>query len=396
MPDDIRPDLNNPDRQPLPLNHSFQPSQPSGPDNPLPPTKKRLPLPAFWYRLSRKAQVLSVLAVVLILGAAAAAVFSQFGGSGGSTNVTKVAQKEKKPTTVASPLTGVQVAPDLAKRPVTAIMIENSPDSRPQSGIDQAGVIFEAIAEGGITRFLTLYQEAQPAYVGPVRSLRPYYIDWAAPFDAGIAHVGGSPEALAQIRSSGKDLDQFFNSGSYWRQNTRSAPHNVYTSFEKMDALNKAKGFTSSNFKGWLRKADKPLQTPTAKSIDMPISSSLYHVHYNYDPVSNLYLRHEGGPPHNSTSAPEDKTGIQLRPKVVITLVMSYSINADGQHSEYGTNGSGSVYVFQDGGVTQGTWSKANRSSQFEFKDQAGKPIALNAGQTWLTVVQNGQMSYTP
>ena len=153
-------------------------------------------------------------------------------------------------------------------------MIENSLDARPQSGINQAGVIFEAIAEGGITRFITLYQEAQPQYVGPVRSLRPYYIDWAAAFDAPIAHVGGSPDALKQIRNGGKDLDQFFNPGAYWRQSTRAAPHNVYTSFKNMDKLNKAKGYKSSKFTPWPRKEDSPLETPTAATIKVSISSA--------------------------------------------------------------------------------------------------------------------------
>jgi hypothetical protein len=104
-------------------------------------------------------------------------------------------------------------------------MIENSPDARPQSGLQDAGVVVEAIAEGGITRFLTLFQESQPQYIGPVRSLRPYYIDFAAPFQAGIAHVGGSPEALSRVRNgSYRDLDQFFNSAYFSRISARPAP----------------------------------------------------------------------------------------------------------------------------------------------------------------------------
>src|SRR5690606_27579265 len=87
-------------------------------------------------------------------------------------------EAEEVSTTVPSPLTGLQVTPEEAKRPVTAVVIENSPDARPHSGLEQAGVVYEAIAEGGITRFLALYQEARPALIGPVRSLRPYFIDW--------------------------------------------------------------------------------------------------------------------------------------------------------------------------------------------------------------------------
>lgn len=301
------------------------------------------------------------------------------------------------PKTVASPLTGVQVEPALAARPVTAIMIENSQDARPQSGLEQAGVVFEAIAEGGITRFLALFQESSPQYIGPVRSLRPYYIDWAAAFDASIAHVGGSPDALAQIRSGGKDLDQFFNAGSYWRQPTRAAPHNVYTSFAKLDELNKSKGYTSSKYTSWLRKDDARLATPTARTIDLSISSYNFNVHYDYDVGFNAYARSEGGAPHLIITSPNEGVSQQLRPKVVVALVMGYGIASDGQHSEYIVNGSGALYAFQDGGVTEGTWSKADRNSQFIFKDTAGNPLKLNTGPAWVTVLSDAsKVKYAP
>lgn len=302
-----------------------------------------------------------------------------------------------KPTTVAAPLTGLPIDPALAKRPVTAIMIENSLDARPQSGLQDAGVVFEAIAEGGITRFVALFQDTRPTYIGPVRSLRPYYIDFVTPFDAGIAHVGGSPEALSQIRSGGKDLDQFFNSGAYWRQNTRIAPHNVYTSFDRLDGLNQRKGYTTSQVQSWPHKTEQALKTPTAKSINLNISSFYYNVHYDYDAASNSYLRSEGGKPHNATSGPTDKVGTRLKPKVVIALVMGYGLEADHHHSEYQVNGSGKMFVFQDGGVTTGTWSKANRASQFVFKDDNGAPIKLDPGQVWLSVVSTASaVNYKP
>jgi hypothetical protein len=290
--------------------------------------------------------------------------------------------------TVASPLSGLQVDPSLVTRPVTAVMIENSPDARPQSGLQEAGVVFEAIAEAGITRFMGLFQDTAPAYVGPVRSLRPYYIDFAAPFQASIAHVGGSPEALAQVRSGPyRDIDQFFNGGSYWRIPTRYAPHNVYTSFASLDALNKAKGYTSSQYTPWKRKAEKPLKQPTAQHIDVKMSGPLYNSHYDYDTKTNSYTRAEGGGAHFIVTDSNGKNVVQLHPKVVVTLAMSYSVVDSAGHSNYGTTGSGQMYVFQDGGVTAGTWSKADRGSMFAFKDAAGNPIELDAGQTWVAAV---------
>src|SRR5581483_6348891 len=117
----------------------------------------------------------------------------------------------QQPTTVASTLTGLPVDPSVNKRQVTAVMIENSLDARPQSGLDQAGIVFEALAEGGVTRFMALFQDTQPDYIGPVRSARPYYIQWLLGYDAAYAHVGGSPDALNDITAwHVKDLNQFY------------------------------------------------------------------------------------------------------------------------------------------------------------------------------------------
>jgi hypothetical protein len=210
-----------------------------------------------------------------------------------------------------------------------------------------------------------------------------------------VAHVGGSPDALAQIRSGGKDLDQFFNSGSYWRQPTRPAPHNVYTSFQRMDALNQKKGYTASRFSSWPRKEDKKLAQPTAKSINIAISSALYNSHYDYDAASNSYLRSEGGKPHMITATPGDKIGQQLHPKVVVVLILPYHLS--GKYSVYGTSGSGPAYIFQDGGVTQGNWTKADRPGQISFTDASNQPIKLNAGQTWVTALSAAnKLTYSP
>lgn len=370
----------------------LKPDRPLSPPPPAPqqPSSQRF---GWWHHLSHLQRFSLVAFGLLVFGGGALATYSfvqpQSEPSIQISKKAKAKSKQTAPATVASPLSGVQVVPELASRPVTGIMIENSLDARPQSGLLEAGVVYEAIAEGGITRFLALFQDTQPQYIGPVRSLRPYYLDWAAAFDASIAHVGGSPEALKQVRSGLKDLDQFFNAGSYWRVSNRAAPHNVYTSFERLDSLNKSKGYTSSKFTSWPRKPDSVVNPPAARTIDINISSARYNSRYDYDATTNSYLRSEGGAPHKATASANDTVGQQLHPKVVIALAMGYSIVDSAGHSGYATNGSGSMYVFQDGTVNQGTWSKADRNSQFEFKDAAGTPIKLNAGQTWVVVVSD-------
>ena len=289
-----------------------------------------------------------------------------------------------------SPLTGKKVADEAAtSQLVTAVILENSPDARPQSGLKQAGVVYEAIAEGGITRFLALYQQEKPELIGPVRSLRTYFVDWVAPYNASIAHVGGSKAALDEIRNgSYRDIDQFFHADAYWRANDRFAPHNVYTSFERLDALNAAQGYTSSEFVSFARTDGRPTATPTATSITINVSSPTFNSSYSYDKASNSYVRSQGGAPHL------DREDGQIKPAVIVALnVDMKNVMEDGYREQITTNGSGKAQIFQNGTVIEAIWSKKNRASELRLTDGAGKAIELNRGQTWITAVPNGSGS---
>jgi hypothetical protein len=361
-------------------------------DDPQSPKKAKGPK-AWWnsfQALDKKKKVLVIVGVSVVLALLGGALW-YFVLKSDPPAPTPVVKEEEPPapTTLASPLTGVQVKPDLTKMPVTGVMIENSPDARPQSGLYDAGVVFEAIAEGGITRFLALFQESKPEYIGPVRSVRPYYLDFLAPHDAPIAHAGGSGQALAEISAQGiKDLEAFQNPNYYQRVSNRYAPHNLYTGRSKLLELQKSKGWTASKFNGFVRKAEKKAATPKAKSIDFSISSFLYNVHYDYDAKTNSYKRVLGGKPHT-----DEKARKQINPKVVVALVMSHGYS--GIYSVYGTKGSGTAFIFQDGTVTKGVWEKKNRTSQFKFGDANKAPLGLNAGQTWLTLVSSaGAVTY--
>lgn len=285
-----------------------------------------------------------------------------------------------------SPLTGSLVSNQTdTKKAVTGIMIENSPNARPQSGLKNSGVVFEAIAEGGITRFLVLYQQEKPQIIGPVRSVRLYDVDWLAAFDASLAHVGGSSAALTEVRNGTyRDIDQFFNAGTYWRSTDRYAPHNVYTSFERIDALNIAKGYKESNFTGFSRADGKASATPDATNIDIVISSELYNSTYTYDKKTNTYARNQADEPHL------DRESGQITPSVVIAMrVNETTVMEDGYRQSITTTGSGSAVIFQNGTATQATWYKADKKSQIKFTDDNGKEIPLVRGQTWIAAVPN-------
>lgn len=289
-----------------------------------------------------------------------------------------------------SPLTGTLVADEAAtKQAATAIMIENSPDARPQSGVKSAGVVFEAIAEGGITRFLALYQQDKPQLIGPVRSVRLYYVQWLAPFQPSVAHIGGSKFALEEVRGGKyRDIDQFFNAGTYWRARDRYAPHNVYTSFTKLDELNNKKGYKTSEVKGFSRKESEPSKVPNATNINVVISGPLYNSSYTYDAGSNSYKRSQAGAPH------VDREAGQITPANVVVMNTNMSrVLEDGYREQITTTGSGKVTIFRDGSVTTGTWHKKSTNDQISFTDEQGKDIPLNRGQTWITAIPNGSGS---
>lgn len=335
-----------------------------------------------WPSTKKQKIVGSLIAAVLIIGGFGGVYALKKALSKSPTPASPIVQKVENPKdTEPSRLTGVEIPKELNKRPVTAIMIENSPDARPQSGLRDAGIVFEAIAEGGITRFNALFLESQPDYIGPVRSVRPYYIDLFLPFDAAIAHAGGSGDGLSKLKALHvKDLDYLHNPSGYHRVSNRFAPHNLYTSMNALDTLSSAKGFTSSTFTSWLRKAEEPGKTPKATKIDLNLSGVLYNVHYDYDAKSNTYKRSEGGKPHT-----DYKSHKQLSPRVVIALVLPYS--KDGIYSVYKTKGPGTLFVFQDGQVQKGKWKKGDSKSQLTFYDSEGNKLALDPGQTWVTLV---------
>lgn len=343
---------------------------------------------------TKKQWIIAIAIMALLLGAAGYAVYYFILRD---TTPAPVVQQEPEPEPELPPepiysrLSGRELtSADINNRPLYAVQIENSPEARPQSGLKEADIISEAVAEGGITRFNAIYQDNIPANIGPVRSLRPYYIDWFLPYDAAIVHAGGSAEALQDVRTLGlKDVDSV---ASIMRRITqRYSPHNYYTTGQQVLDLLTQRGY-SSNFTGLPRKDATPTDAMNAKNITLNISSNLYNVNFTYDPATNTYPRKQGGQPHVDA-----ESGTQLAPSVVIVPVMGKGIHPDRIHTTYGTTGSGTVYVFQDGTVTQGTWTKPSRNSQWTLLDSAGQPIALNRGQTWFTMIDaTNKVSFTP
>lgn len=292
--------------------------------------------------------------------------------------------KPVPPPKYYSPLTGELVKSEAGTtKPVTAIMIENSPDARPQSGLRNAEIVYEAVAEGGITRFLALYQQKEPGLVGPVRSLRMYYVDWLTPYNASVAHVGGSAAALKLVRGGNyRDIDQFFNPDSYYRSSDRYAPHNVYTTFTRLKQLNARKGYKTSEPKPFDRADDQKDLPQNATRVNLDISGPLYNSNYVYNPKTKLYARSQAGAAHI------DREDGQIMAKVVIALRVNMTrVFEDGYRESITTTGKGEAMIFQNGNAIKATWRKDGRNAQLRFTNSKGEAIKLARGTTWISAI---------
>lgn len=319
----------------------------------------------------------------------------------------------------------------LKRRPL-GVMIENSKAARPQSGLASADVVYEAVAEGGITRFMALYYCQDADVVGPVRSARTYYLDWISEYGSSplYAHVGGAntpgpADALGQIGRYGweayNDLNQFsIGFPTFWRDYDRlgkdtSTEHTVYLSTQKAwdfaakkrlltnveaddvtgKTVNWDKDFVKWIFKDDIALADRPVALSAEFSLSN-ISTSYkddYVVKWQYDHDSNSFLRFNGGAPFLDMN-----TGQQILSKNVAILFMSMSVADDGYnedghgtHTLYGTKGSGKAKFLIDGKAIDGTWAKKTRIDRTRFFDGKGVELKLNRGSIWIEILPIGE-----
>jgi hypothetical protein len=270
-----------------------------------------------------------------------------------------------------------------------AVIIENHLDSRPQSGLGSADLVYEALAEGGITRQMGIFlTNLSDVNIGPIRSMRVYFLDWLEEYSALAAHVGGNVHALARIIPEHvKDLDQFYNSASYLRTTDRFAPHNVYSSIAKLWSLGTSKSYTGfQNFHSYTFKDEASATSrPAAQKISLSFLGDInYQVVWTYVPADNAYLRVVGGVP-----AIDRNLNKQIEAKTVIVQVIPYTFFTGDEKGALNMQdiGSGKAYVFEDGLTTNATWSKVDRTSRTIFNDAAGKEIPLNRGQIWIEAV---------
>lgn len=286
-------------------------------------------------------------------------------------------------------------------------MIENHADARPIIGLSRADIVYEAVAEGGITRTLDIFLCQDVGDLAPIRSARTYFLDWVLEYNAAYAHVGGAntpgpANALGQIRDYGiLDMDQFgLGFPTYWRGTDKLAPHNVHSTTKKLWEAAEERGFGPENKDGkkwddgfikWKFKDDAALEARgDQKPIIVPFWEQApdYIVTWQYDKNTNVYQRFIAG-----VAQIDPATTEQMSPKNVIIQFQVESTANDGYpdgHLLYKTTGSGNALIFTDGKAQKGTWNKKTKTDRTIYKDAAGKEITFNRGQTWIQTVPVG------
>ncbi len=287
-----------------------------------------------------------------------------------------------------SVLTGECVANESdVSAPLVGVMIEDFVDARPQAGIAEASVVYEAPAEGNITRFLAIFEkESDVKKVGPVRSARPYYLDFISEYGGAMyMHVGGSPDALEKI-SAYKilDVNEFYRGSYFWRDSARSAPHNVYTSSDlwKSAYTQYFSATLKNEFVSWnFSEATTTCAQNCIDHLEIPFLLPSYNVVWKYNADIRKYDRFHGRVAHL------DSEGSPVRANTVVVQYVTDKILDDVGRRALGTIGSGKAEVYVLGNKIEGTWAKDSRMARTKFLDANGQKIAFAPGKIWIEVV---------
>ncbi len=337
------------------------------------------------------------ISVLVILLAGALIVLLNYPGLNSETaTVSYQANKKTVPpaATTEAALTGQLVTAEAAARRPWAVIIENFPTVRPQAGLAAADLVIESPTEGGITRFLTIYQSDLPTgLVGPVRSARSFFNDWARPLTPFYSHSGGSEKALKQLQKGYggiQDVNEFFNAAAYQRDDSKTPPHNLFTTAARFwnyvagQKWNLTAILPKLTFKDTLP-ASKP-----AQNITIPYQPSEYQVVYNYKSSNNTYARATGGTTQfdSSTSTPP-----AIKNVIILFTDITPIPNDILKRVDMKTTGSGKLMLFAGGQMYEGKWTKTDSDSFFKFQDKDSKDLALTPGKTWISVIDKSQYS---
>lgn len=306
----------------------------------------------------------------------------------------------EEPRTEESPLNGMlfskkEMDKMMTRRPV-AVMINNHVDARPLSGLNSADIVIEANVESGITRLLGIFWSKAPEKVGPIRSLRQNYLEWASEYDPLLIHDGCADTNDPRTNACGNvytyGIKTITTIGA-WRSNEggRVAPHNEYSSVtnaweygEKMDWDKFPSSIDSWNFKRDADIKDRGDKTHVKTVFHTRLANGgLYDAEWVYDKSTNSYFRRIGGRPDIDT-----ETNTQVTAKVVIIQEVKVIPSGDDKGRLITTTiGQGDAKILQDGKIVDATWKKSSRTGRTMYYDSSNNPIKLNRGRIWIAMI---------
>lgn len=274
---------------------------------------------------------------------------------------------------------------ELPLRPVV-VTIDNFAPARPQSGLGAADLIYEIPAEGGITRFLALYFHGKAEKIGPIRSARPYLAALAQEWHGVFIHAGESPQAQTYFKKENLNhINEMFHPQGFWRDKSRKAPHNLYSSSENL--------WQEIAKKGWDQKTDIaafPFRTKEEAFLE-GLEAPQVTIHYPYgrvvfknDVTSGLYQRFLG-----DKAQIDKETGEQLTAaNIIVQETRIRTFDGEGR-LEIDLVGEGKAWLFSGGRMIEGSWMK-KAGERTRYLDPAGNEFILQPGQTWIEIVSKG------
>lgn len=261
------------------------------------------------------------------------------------------------------------------------VVVENHPRSRPHSGLEEAEVVYEVLAEGGITRLLALFVEDIPEEIGPVRSARDYLAQISADHHALLLHAGASPGGYARLSASDVDnIDEISNSKYYWRSNERNRPHNLYTGKDKIfgHLLVRDRKIDGSSYKFRFIPEKNESQTNLVNEFNIYYWGN-YLVTYTFDPEENNYLRYMQKKPH------VDGQGNQLKAENILIIRASTDVIDSIGRLAVDLYSGGEMKLIKNGKMIAGYWVRED--GQIKIFDDKNNEVFLNSGKTWIQII---------
>jgi hypothetical protein len=298
---------------------------------------------------------------------------------------------------VLAPLTGLPTSAAIAARPAVIVKIANDADAWPQSGIDQADVVYEEVVEGGITRYMAIFQSEDADPVGPVRSVRETDADLVRPIGGLFAYSGGIPPFVSLIDSTGiVDVGANDDGGAYYRSNDRAAPDNLYTStniLREMTPVGAGPPPSLFDYVMGHRQFSERGQEPVTQ-VTVPMSAATVAT-WNYDSTSAQWVRTTNGVLQTVADGTSLSPGPPIAFTNVIVEMVPYEntgyIDPDGNPvPDADVVGTGPAVVLSDGELVHATWTKATASSITTYEASDGSRIDLLPGTTWVMLAPTG------